>query len=116
MTEPDDPSSLKDLDSRLKAAQARRKAEQDRLDGKDGRPATSGMGFGFRIAMDILAALVVGGGGSYWFYQSRLAPKKEARGAIDRASTRLAEVREETRSACSLLKLLIRESYMPEAK
>lgn len=60
MTEPDDPSSLKDLDTRLKAAQARRKAEQDRLDGKDGRPATAGMGFGVRIAMDILAALVVG--------------------------------------------------------
>jgi len=60
MTEPNDPSSLKDLDVRLKAAQARRKAEQDRLDGKDGRPATSGMGFGIRIAMDILAALVVG--------------------------------------------------------
>lgn len=60
MTEPDDPPSLKDLDARLKAAQAKRKAEQDRLDGTDGRPATSGMGFGFRIAMDILAALVVG--------------------------------------------------------
>ncbi len=60
MTEPDDPSSLKNLGTRLNAAQARRKAEQDRLEGTGGRPVTSGMGFGFRIAMDILAALVVG--------------------------------------------------------
>lgn len=62
MTEPNDPSPLKDLDSRLKAAQAKRQAERDRLEGTKGRPATSGMGLGFRIAMDILAALVVGVG------------------------------------------------------
>lgn len=60
VTEPDDPSALKDLDARLKAAQARRDAERDRTGPGDGRAAASGMGLGFRIAMDILAALVVG--------------------------------------------------------
>ena len=60
MTEPKGPSPLKDLDARLKAAQARRQAERDRGSRSDGGAAQSGMGLGFRIAMDILAALVVG--------------------------------------------------------
>jgi ATP synthase protein I len=62
MTEPDDPSSLKDLDRRLKEAQTRRQAEKDRGAEGKGRAADTGMGLGFRIAVDMLAALLVGVG------------------------------------------------------
>ena len=62
MTEPDGPSSLNDLDRRLKAAQAKRQAEKDREAEAEGRPVDSGIGLGFRIAVDMLAALLVGVG------------------------------------------------------
>ena len=62
MTEPDGPSSLKDLDRRLKEAQARRQAEKDRGAEGKGRAADTGIGLGFRIAVDMLAALLVGVG------------------------------------------------------
>jgi ATP synthase protein I len=62
MTEPDDPSSLKDLDERLSEAQARRSAERDRGKRAAGRAPGAGMGLGFRVAVDILAALMVGVG------------------------------------------------------
>lgn len=62
MTEPDDPSSLKNLDRRLKEARTRRQAEKDRGAEGRGRAADTGMGLGFRIAVDMLAALVVGVG------------------------------------------------------
>jgi ATP synthase protein I len=62
MTEPDDPSSLKNLDERLSEAQARRSAEKDRGKRAEGRSSGSGMGLGFRVAVDILAALMVGVG------------------------------------------------------
>ena len=62
MTEPDGPSSLNDLDRRLKAAQAKRQAEKDRGAEAKGRPADTGIGLGFRIAVDMLAALLVGVG------------------------------------------------------
>ncbi len=62
MTEPEDPSSLNDLDRRLKAAQARRQDDKDRGDKAQGRAAGSGMGLGFRIAVDLVAALIVGVG------------------------------------------------------
>ena len=62
MTEPDDPSSLKDLDERLREAKARRSAEKDRGKKAAGRASGAGMGLGFRVAVDILAALAVGVG------------------------------------------------------
>ncbi len=62
MTEPEDPSSLNDLDRRLKAAQARRQDDKDREGKAQGRAAGSGMGLGFRIAVDLVAALIVGVG------------------------------------------------------
>ena len=59
MDDPDDPSSLQDLDRRLKAARERRQGAS-----KPGRHAISsrGMNVGFRIAVELLAALVVGVG------------------------------------------------------
>ena len=62
MGDPDKPSSLSDLDQRLKAARAHQ--EQARgVGGKSGAAgsgAGSGMGFGFRIATDLIVGLVVG--------------------------------------------------------
>ncbi len=60
MTEPDDPSSLKDLDARIREAQSRQSAEEGRGEQGKGRPPGSGMGLGFRIAVDMLAGLIVG--------------------------------------------------------
>jgi len=62
MTDPEGPSSLNDLDRRLKEAQARRQAEKDREAKGKGRAADTGIGLGFRIAVDMLAALLVGVG------------------------------------------------------
>ena len=62
MTEPEDPSSPKDLDARLKEAQSRRRAAKERDKGSGGRAANSGLGLGFRIAVDLVAALIVGVG------------------------------------------------------
>lgn len=62
MTEPDEPSSLKDLDERLSEARARRSAEKDRGRRAAGRSPGAGIGLGFRVAVDILAALMVGVG------------------------------------------------------
>lgn len=60
MSEPGDPDQLDDLDRRLKEAKSRQQAEKDRRAGKGRRAARSGMGLGFRLAADIVAALVVG--------------------------------------------------------
>jgi ATP synthase protein I len=62
MTEPEDPSSLKNLDARLSEAQARRSAERERGTRAEGRSPGAGMGLGFRVAVDLLAALMVGVG------------------------------------------------------
>ncbi|MDJ0608723.1 MAG: AtpZ/AtpI family protein [Kiloniellales bacterium] len=62
MTEPDDPKALTSLDKRLEAAQSRQRAEKDRKAGRTSRPGGTGMGFGFRLAMDLLAALLLGVG------------------------------------------------------
>ena len=62
MTEPDDPKALKSLERRLEAAQTRHQSGKDREAGRTGRPGSSGMGFGFRLAMDLLAALLLGVG------------------------------------------------------
>ena len=62
MTEPEEPSSLNDLDRRLKEAQAKRQDERERESRGRGRAANSGLGLGFRIAVDMLAALIVGVG------------------------------------------------------
>lgn len=61
MSEPEGPKRPNDLDARLKEAQSRRQAEKDRGAAR-GRAANSGMGLGFRIAVDIVAALIVGVG------------------------------------------------------
>jgi len=60
MTEPDDRSSLKRLDERLKAARSR----SDRSQGKNtpDKGATGNMGVGFRIAVELVSALAVGVG------------------------------------------------------
>ena len=59
MDDPDKPSSLQDLDRRLKAVR-----ERQRQASRPGRGAISsrGMNLGFRIAVELLAALVVGVG------------------------------------------------------
>jgi ATP synthase protein I len=59
LAEPDKPSQLQDLDRRLKAVRERRRqAERPR----GGAVSSRGMGAGFRIAVELLAALVVGVG------------------------------------------------------
>ncbi len=60
MTEPDDQSSLKQLDERLKAARSQR--DKDRGINQPGRSPASNAGVGFRIAVEMVAALVVGVG------------------------------------------------------
>ncbi len=60
MTEPDDRSSLKQLDERLKAARSRH--DQKNGTGGPGKGGTSNIGVGFRIAVELIAALVVGVG------------------------------------------------------
>ena len=63
MDEPPQRSSLKDLDARLKAARKR----QEEASGSDraGRAGSSGMGVGFRLAIELVTALVVGVGIGY---------------------------------------------------
>lgn len=54
------PPSLKDLESRLKAAKSRQQdARGEGADGKRAAPVT-GLGFGLRLAADLLAGLVLG--------------------------------------------------------
>lgn len=60
MTEPDDRSSLKQLDERLKAARSRH--DQDRGINNPGKGGASNAGVGFRIAVELIAALAVGVG------------------------------------------------------
>jgi ATP synthase protein I len=59
LDDPDKPSSLQDLDRRLKAVRERRQRAS-----QPGRSAISsrGMNIGFRIAVELMAALVVGVG------------------------------------------------------
>ena len=56
MTEPEKPSSLNDLDSRLQAARRKRDAAQD----KQREAANGGLGLAMRIATELVAALAVG--------------------------------------------------------
>ena len=58
MGDPEKPSSLSDLDDRLKAARARHD-EAQRPGGRSGA-AGSGMGLGFRLAVDLIVGLAVG--------------------------------------------------------
>ncbi|MEM7227151.1 MAG: AtpZ/AtpI family protein [Pseudomonadota bacterium] len=58
MGDPEKPPTLRDLDERLKVARARQETDQ-RPSGRAGA-AGSGMGFGFRIATDLIVGLVVG--------------------------------------------------------
>lgn len=58
----DVPPSLKDLEGRLEAARSRQHKGRD-AGGKDGSPVSgSGLGFGLRVAVDLLAGLVIGVG------------------------------------------------------
>ena len=58
MTEPPERSSLKDLDARLKAA--RQRQEEASGAAREKRAGSSGMGVGFRLAIELVTALVVG--------------------------------------------------------
>ena len=58
MTKPPDRSSLKDLDARLKAARERQEEASGRA--REKRAGPSGMGVGFRLAIELVTGLVVG--------------------------------------------------------
>ena len=58
MTEPPDRSSLKDFDARLKAA--RQRQEEASGSAREKRAGASGIGVGFRLAIELVTALVVG--------------------------------------------------------
>ena len=58
MTEPPKRSSLKDLDARLKAA--RKRQEEASGAAREKRAGSTGMGVGFRLAIELVTALVVG--------------------------------------------------------
>lgn len=60
MTEREPPSSLDDIDARLR--KAREKADQAAGKGRHGGNARSGIGFAFRIGVELVASLIVGGG------------------------------------------------------
>jgi ATP synthase protein I len=62
MTGRQDPPSLKDLDARLRAARA--KQDEARGGGKPGGqpPPKSGVGLGFRLAIDLVSGILVGVG------------------------------------------------------
>ena len=62
MTDPEDPSALKDLEARLKNAQAKQAARKAGRSVPKRGAAGSGLGFGLRIATEILVALLVGVG------------------------------------------------------
>lgn len=62
MTDSEDPSALKDLDARLKDAQARQAAQKADRTTRQRGAAGSGLGFGLRIATELLVALLMGAG------------------------------------------------------
>ena len=64
MTEREPPPSLDELGARLKDAQARRKSAAIRKDGTSG-VNMSGLGFAFRIGVELVAAVVIGVGIGY---------------------------------------------------
>jgi len=63
--DPDDPSKLDDLTDRLRAARAREEHGEGR-DGASNGAASSGMGLGFRLAIELVAGIVVGAGLGWW--------------------------------------------------
>jgi ATP synthase protein I len=63
MTDHEHPPSREDVAVRLAEAEARRTSEQDRQDQR--RAAGAAQGIGFRIATELLAALIVGAGLGY---------------------------------------------------
>jgi ATP synthase protein I len=60
MTDGDSPPPLKDLDRRLKAL--RQKTDEARGPGESSVQSRSAMGYAFRIGVELVAGLVVGGG------------------------------------------------------
>lgn len=70
MTEPEKPTSLKDFDARLQAAQARREEQE----GERREAFGGGLGLALRIAVELVAALAVGVGIG-WFLDSWLGTR-----------------------------------------
>jgi len=64
MVERKEPSSLEDLEARLRAARDREGGAKDR-DPADGGGRASGLGLGFRIAIELVAGVMVGAGIGY---------------------------------------------------
>ncbi|MDO8605522.1 MAG: AtpZ/AtpI family protein [Phaeospirillum sp.] len=60
MADPETPSSLDDLDARLRAARAREHEESGRGPESRGRP--SGMGLGLRVGAELVVGVLVGVG------------------------------------------------------
>ncbi len=60
MTEREPPSSLDDLNARLR--KARNEADVFAGRNRGGKDARSGVGFAFRIGVELVASLIVGGG------------------------------------------------------
>jgi len=64
MVERKEPSSLEDLEARLRAARAKEGGADDR-DHAGGGGRASGIGLGFRIAVELVAGVMVGAGIGY---------------------------------------------------
>ncbi|OIQ98326.1 ATP synthase protein I [mine drainage metagenome] len=62
----DDHRSLDDLDARLRAAQAREEIETGRAQERERRVDNTGMGLGFRIAIELVVNIAVGAGLGYF--------------------------------------------------
>lgn len=60
MTDGDSPRPLQDLDRRLKAL--REKTDEGKAPGQSSVQSRSAMGYAFRIGVELVAGLVVGGG------------------------------------------------------
>lgn len=65
MPEPEDRSSLTDLDKRLRAARERQN-QVTKPESSNRADAASGMAVGFRISVEIVAALIMGFGIGYY--------------------------------------------------
>ncbi|MCZ4281806.1 AtpZ/AtpI family protein [Kiloniella laminariae] len=65
MPEPEDNSSLTDLDTRLRAARERQE-KVNKPASRNQAEMASGMAVGFRIAVEIVAALIMGFGIGYY--------------------------------------------------
>jgi ATP synthase protein I len=62
MSEGDPPTRLSDLDDRLRRLRERTPKEEEQTDEGAGPPTQSAYGFAFRVGVEMVAALAVGGG------------------------------------------------------